>query len=67
MVVLQATDPIEAIRLKAHRLFVIRNGAVIAEAPPAEIQLTLGDTRRTVDFGATRARGPIGERQIAAR
>jgi cytosine deaminase len=67
MVVLQATDPIEAIRLKAHRLFVIRRGTVIAEAPPAEMQLSLGDTRRTVDFGATRARGPIGERQIAAR
>ena len=31
MVVLQAHDPIEAIRLRARRLFVIRRGKVIAE------------------------------------
>jgi cytosine/creatinine deaminase len=31
MVVLQARDPIEAVRLKANRLFVIRRGRVIAE------------------------------------
>lgn len=33
LVVLQARDPIEAIRLKPQRLFVIRRGKVIAEAP----------------------------------
>jgi cytosine deaminase len=31
MVVLQARDPIEAIRLRARRLFVIRRGRVVAE------------------------------------
>ncbi|QIG47609.1 amidohydrolase family protein [Nordella sp. HKS 07] len=33
MVVLQAGDPIEAIRLKPQRLFVVKRGEVIAEAP----------------------------------
>jgi cytosine deaminase len=33
-VVLQARDPIEAIRLKAARLFVVRRGRVLAETPP---------------------------------
>jgi cytosine deaminase len=32
-VVLQATDPIEAIRLRARRLTVIRRGKVIVETP----------------------------------
>jgi cytosine deaminase len=32
-VLLQARDPIEAIRLKANRLAVVRAGRVIAEAP----------------------------------
>jgi cytosine deaminase len=64
MVVLQATDPIEAIRLRAHRLFVIRRGAVIAESAPVAMHLTLGETSSLVDFGATH--GPIGERQTVA-
>jgi len=33
MVVLQARDPIEAIRLKPQRLFVVKRGEVIAQAP----------------------------------
>ncbi|MGE3831816.1 MAG: amidohydrolase family protein [Parvibaculaceae bacterium] len=33
MVILQARDPIEAIRLKSNRLAVIRRGKVIAESP----------------------------------
>jgi cytosine deaminase len=41
MVVLQAHDAIEAIRLRARRLFVIRRGAVIAEAPAEESALHL--------------------------
>jgi cytosine deaminase len=64
MVVLQATDPIEAIRLRAHRLYVIRRGAVIAESPPVALHLSLGETRTLVDFGATH--GTIGERQTVA-
>jgi cytosine deaminase len=41
MVVLQAHDPIEAIRLRATRLAVIRRGKVIAETPAAMTELDL--------------------------
>ena len=41
MVVLQAADPIEAIRLKARRLAVIRRGKVIAETPAQITSLSL--------------------------
>ena len=40
-VVLQANDPIEAIRLKANRLFVVRRGKVIAETPERVSELHL--------------------------
>jgi cytosine deaminase len=55
MVVLQAADPVEAIRLRAQRLYVIRRGAVIAQALPTQSQLTLGAQSLCVDFGATPA------------
>ena len=41
MVVLQAADPFEAIRLKATRLAVIRRGRVIAETPAKVTSLDL--------------------------
>jgi cytosine deaminase len=41
MVLLQAADPIEAIRLKATRLAVIKNGAVIARSAPRQSELSL--------------------------
>lgn len=41
MVVLQAADPIEAIRLRANRLHVIRGGQTIAENPPQVATLNL--------------------------
>ncbi|HTJ26776.1 MAG TPA: amidohydrolase family protein [Candidatus Limnocylindria bacterium] len=53
LVVLQAADPIEALRLRAQRLLVVRAGEVVAEAPPVVSQLTLGAERLRVDFGAT--------------
>lgn len=49
-VILQATDPIEALRLKPARLFVVRRGKVIAETPPVASRLTLGDETPSVDF-----------------
>jgi len=39
MVVLQAGDVLEALRLKPARLYVIRRGKVIAETPPVQAQL----------------------------
>ena len=49
MVVLQAHDPIEAIRLRARRLAVIRRGKVIAETPPEIAALACPVGRRTLD------------------
>ncbi len=49
-VVLQAADPVEALRLKPARLWVVRGGAVIAEAAPATSRLSLGGTAVEVDF-----------------
>ncbi len=50
LVVLQAADPVEAIRLRATRLFVIRRGEVIAESAPAVAKLHLPGRPATVDF-----------------
>jgi cytosine deaminase len=41
MVILQAADPVEAIRLRATRLHVIRRGRVIAETAPEMTRLDL--------------------------
>ena len=50
MVVLQAGDPIEAIRLRATRLCVIRRGQVIAETPAATARLSLPGRPGSVEF-----------------
>jgi cytosine deaminase len=49
LVVLQARDPIEAIRLKANRLAVVRRGEIIARAEPRLSQLFLPGRPPTVD------------------
>jgi cytosine deaminase len=49
-VVLQAADAIEAIRLQAERLFVVRRGRVLAEAAPRASVVRFGDVERRVDF-----------------
>jgi cytosine deaminase len=49
MVVLQAKDPIEAIRLKPQRLFVIKRGKVIAEAPERLTALHLEGRPKSVN------------------
>ena len=49
-VVLQAADPVEALRLKPARLFVVRRGKVIAETPPVASRLTLYNETLLVDF-----------------
>jgi cytosine deaminase len=50
MVILQAADPHEALRLKAARLYVIRRGNVIAQTPPVISRLELEDQSIEVDF-----------------
>jgi cytosine deaminase len=50
LVLLQAGDPVEAIRLRAARLAVIRAGKVISTTPPATATLTLQGRPRAVDW-----------------
>ena len=49
-VLLQARDPVEAIRLRANRLMVVRRGRVIAKAPAATAELCLPGRPQTVDW-----------------
>ncbi|HEY5862276.1 MAG TPA: amidohydrolase family protein [Casimicrobiaceae bacterium] len=49
-VLLQARDPVEAIRLRAPRLKVFRGGRVIAETPPAAARLHLDGRPAGVDW-----------------
>jgi cytosine deaminase len=50
-VLLQASDPVEAIRLKPPRLAVIRRGRVIAETAPLISRLALAGRPATLDAG----------------
>ncbi|MEJ2730845.1 MAG: amidohydrolase family protein [Deltaproteobacteria bacterium] len=50
IVILQARDPQEALRLKPVRLYVIRRGRVIAETPPVLSRLKMEDQTTEVDF-----------------
>lgn len=49
-VVLQAADPIEALRLRPARLQVVRRGKVIAETPPVTATLHTQQSPLTVEF-----------------
>ena len=51
MVVLQAENPIEAIRLRPPRLYVIRRGKIIARSEPAQTLLDLPARPPSIDFG----------------
>jgi cytosine deaminase len=51
-VILQAHDPIEAIRLRAQRLAVVRRGAVIAEAPAQVTRLGIDGRPAELDRAA---------------
>jgi cytosine deaminase len=50
IVILQARDPQEALRLKPARLYVVRRGKVIAETPPVLSRLEMEDKTIEVDF-----------------
>ncbi|TFZ04830.1 amidohydrolase family protein [Ramlibacter rhizophilus] len=49
-VLLQARDPVEAIRLRATRLRVWRRGKVVAQSEPATVRLHLPGRPRQIDF-----------------
>ena len=46
---LQANDPIEAIRLKAHRIAVVRNAQVIAQNPPLNTEINIAGRPNFID------------------
>lgn len=50
LVILQAADPVEAIRVRATRLTVLRCGKVIAETPAQTAKLSLPGRPETADF-----------------
>jgi cytosine deaminase len=50
LVVLQAGDPVEALRLKPARRYVVRRGEVIAETAPVATRLNLEGQALSVDF-----------------
>ena len=50
LVILQAADPIEAIRLKANRIFVIRKGKVISSSSPVESELNIPGRPKTQNY-----------------
>ena len=50
LVVLQCKDPIEAIRLKPARLFVVRHGKVISSTDPVNYELNLGSNMESEDL-----------------
>ena len=59
MVILQAADPIEALRLRANRLFVIRRGEVIAESAPVKTTLRMFDSESVIRFSQAELNNPI--------
>ncbi|MFC7515592.1 amidohydrolase family protein [Herbaspirillum sp. GCM10030257] len=54
LVILDAGDPIEAIRLRAARRYVIRRGRVISQSPAVRASLDLPGRPGTVDFRLAR-------------
>jgi cytosine deaminase len=59
MVILQAADPIEALRLRANRLFVIRRGEVIAESAPVKTTLRMFNTESDIRFSQAELNKPV--------
>ncbi len=53
-VLLQARDAVEAIRLRANRLMVVRGGRVVARTPAAVATLSLPDRPASVDWALRR-------------
>lgn len=57
LVLLQARDPVEALRLRATRLMVMRTGKVIACTPPSTAALFIDGRPASVSFTTAAARG----------
>jgi cytosine/creatinine deaminase len=63
LVVLQASDPIEAIRLRPARLFVIRRGNIVSETAPVISQVNVTGRPSRIDF---RYQPPVKQHEAAA-
>ena len=50
LVILQAADPVEALRIKANRLFVIRRGKIISQSEPLQSNLDLPGRPKSENF-----------------
>ena len=50
LVILQAADPVEALRLKANRLFVVRRGRIISSSATVEAELNLPGRPKTQNY-----------------
>jgi cytosine deaminase len=50
LMLLQARDPAEAIRLRANRLMVVRRGQIVARTPAATASLNLAGRPQSVDW-----------------
>ncbi len=50
LVILQATTPVEALRLKPARLFVIKKGQIISTEMPKSSKITIGEETYNVSF-----------------
>jgi cytosine deaminase len=50
LVILQANSPLDALRLRSSRLYVIRNGKILAKGTPRKSLLTLSESELEVDF-----------------
>jgi len=50
LIILQAENPIEAIRLQAERLYVIRRGQILASTPTRQATIHAEPLARTLDF-----------------
>ena len=53
MVVLQAKDPTEAIRLRANRLFVIRRGSIVSRAAPSVSEVSFMGENALTSFSVS--------------
>ncbi|MFQ5351138.1 MAG: amidohydrolase family protein, partial [Thermoanaerobaculia bacterium] len=60
LVILQAADSIEALRIKPARLYVLRRGRVIAETAAVTSRVRLGEREIQVDFTRSRDRAGTG-------
>jgi cytosine deaminase len=58
-VLLQAQDPVEAIRLRAQRLLVVRRGRVVARSAPALARLSLDGRPAEVDWRLPSRAAPL--------